>query len=258
MAKLQDELAVIEASRFAGLSNGMAAVRENLAATGEALSASDLIRVPTPAGGGTTWVIPGPGGDESAKTITGVLVFYQKCGILWPSNDPAPGAMPVLRTWDCEIAEQVGPVPDDMRQVLEECRLDERHFDLSSCGYNQWGSGKGGVGKRFREQRLLFVLREGGLLPLLITVQPGSLRGIVRFVKALGLQAQVPYYRAVVNLSLEKAMNKGGQPYSRIVPKLVGTLSAADGEAVLKMWTGPLSSIVKNVAAPVDGDGGDE
>ena len=242
-------LAVSAASRFVALRGGMNAVRANLDATGESLSASDLIRVPTPTAGGTTWCIPGPAGDESAKSIAGVLCFYQKCGVLWPSLDTQPGAMPVLRTWDLEIAEQIGPIPADMLDVLEPCRIDERHFDWAKCGYNQWGSGKNGFGKRCKEQRLLFVLRENALLPLLITVQPGSLKSVVKFVKSLGLQSQIPYYCcAIIDLSLEKVVNRGGQPYSQIVPKLVGTLSEADGEMVKKQWTDPLAEIVRNVA----------
>jgi len=263
MSKKSEEqgggLAIIEASQFAGLSTGVSAVRENLEATGETLNASDLVRVPTPPAGGTTWVISSPSGDENAKALTGVLCFYSKCGVLWPSHDPVPGSMPVLRTWDCEVAEQVGPIPADMLDVLEACRTGERTFDWNHCGYNQWGSGKNGIGKRCREQRLLFILRQGALLPLLVTVQPGSLKNVVKFVKSLGLQSQVPYYRAVVELTLEKVANKGGQPYSRIVPRLVGVLSAEDGEKVRTLWTEPLSKIVRNVTIDADGDvDGDE
>lgn len=254
MTETKNEIAVVEGSRFTAIAAGMAAVKENLAATGESLSASDLIRVPTPTGGSTTWMIPGPGGDEATPHITGVLCFYQRCGILWPSFDPTPGAIPVLRSFDLCISEQVGPIPDSMHEVLEACRLDERHFDWETCGYNQFGSGKNGIGKRCREQRLLFILRENSLLPLLVTVQPGSLRNVVRFVKSLGLAAQIPYYRSIVDLSLEKVINRSGQAFSRIVPKLVGMLDAAAGEQVLRLWTGPLQAIVTSVAPEVDKD----
>jgi hypothetical protein len=243
------ELAVVSADQFVALrknSEFAEALKANTELAGEAITADSLTRIKTPAGGGTRWEIPTASGAESTEEIRGVLVNFQKHGLLWPSDDPKPGGMPVLRTWDLKTAEQVGPIPEDMTQALESCKVGARAYSWENLTYNQWGTGKNGIGKRCREQRQLFVLREGDLFPLLITAQPGSLRRVLNWFNDLS-KAGVPFYRAIVSLRLEKTLNKGGQPYSQIVPKLVGTLSPADGAIVLKQFTEPIRGIVKEI-----------
>jgi hypothetical protein len=53
----------------------------------------------------------------------------------------------------------------------------------------------------------------------------------------------VPHFRAIVSLTLDKVENSGGQPYSQIVPKLLGTISKEEGEIVKRLYTEPLSRI---------------
>lgn len=254
-------LAVVSKERFVGLSSNqgeMRAALDSLAEAGEALGPGDLIRVPTPTGGGTTWEIPTLTGEtESAKSIEGILVYYQKCGILWPAEEPAENTMPVLRTWDLVTAEQIGPIPDDMAETLEKYRIDERHFRWDSLPYNQFGSGKGGKGKRVKEQRMLFILRPGDVFPILVTAQPGSLQNVTGFIKRLPMSG-VQYWGAVVSLGLEKTQNAGGQPYSRIVPKLVGKLSPDEATLVKSTWTEPLSRMVRNIEVVVAREPGEE
>lgn len=252
-------IATVDSSRYLTTQGGMTAAAASLAASGERLSAGDLLRVPGATGGATSWEVEGVSGPESIKSITGLMVGYHQCGVLWPSIDPTPDCMPVMRTWDLKTGEQVGPIPADMAEGMEACRIDERHFNWEACPFNQWGTGRNGIGKRCREQRMILMLREGDVLPLVLTCQPGSLRRVVRFVKSLGLQARIPYYRAIVEWTLERATNKTGQPYSQLAPKLVGTISEDEGMAVLKQWVEPLRSIITSVNPEPDVDaGGDE
>lgn len=222
-----------------------------MAETGEMLSPSDLIRVKTPTGGSTTWMIPGPAGDMAEPTITGALVFYQVCGVLWPTVDFQTGSIPVLKTLDLIKAEQVGPIPDDMVEVLEPYRIDEQHFhwsEASGMPYNQWGSGKDGIGKRCKEQRMLFILRPEDPFPLLITAQPGSLKNVSQWFKRIPL-ARIPFWRVIVELSLEKVTNKAGQDFARIVPKIVGQVDKKTGDEFKRTWTNKLKAIVHKVEA---------
>jgi hypothetical protein len=264
MAKTKEEptgLAIIPKDSFLGLASGngdMRAALDSLAEAGESLGPGDLIRVPMPTGGGTTWEIPSLTGEpESAKEITGVLVYYQKCGILWPSEDFAEGSMPVLRSWDLVTAEQIGPIPDDMAAVMEPYRIDERHFRWDSLPYNQFGTGKEGNGKRCKEQRMLFLLRQGDVFPILVTCQPGSLKAVTGFIKRLPMSG-IQYWQAVVSLGLEKTQNASGKPYSRIVPRLAGKLSAVDAATVKATWTEPLSRMVRQIEVVVQREPGEE
>jgi hypothetical protein len=87
------------------------------------------------------------------------------------------------------------------------------------------------------------ILRRDEAWPLLVTAGPGSLKTVVPFVKRL----PVPHFRAEVSLTLDKVENAGGQPYSQIVPKLVGTISKEEGEALRHLYTIPLSRIAAQI-----------
>ena len=219
-------------------------VREALMANlgpGESIQASDLPRVPTPAGGAKVWSWTDAGNNEqSAKSIDGILVYYGVRGVLWGSEDPVAGVQPVLMTYDLMTATRMNDDIGDLdAEVLESCRTGDRTYDWQRLAYNQYGSSSNGRGRRCKESRVRAILREDEAWPLLITAGPGSLKTVVPFVKRLS----VPHYRAVVSLTLDKVENAGGQNYSQIVPKFIGEISKDEGEMVRRMYTTPLSKI---------------
>jgi hypothetical protein len=228
-------------------------VREALMANlgpGESLQAGDLPRVPTPAGGGRMWGWTDSGNNEqSAKSIDGILVYYGVRGTLWGSEEPQGKASPVLVSYDLMTAVRVNDDIGDLdAEALESCRVGDRLYDWTRLPYNQYGTSKSGRGKRCKESRLLAILRENEAWPLLVTAGPGSLKTVTPFVKRLS----VPHFRAVVSLTLDKVENAGGQPYSQIVPKLVGTISKEEGEIVRRLYTEPLSRIATQIDVSQD------
>jgi hypothetical protein len=243
-------LSVIPREQFTALSNvsgELAEARAAMEAAGEFITAKDRIKVKTPAGGSTTWEI----GDTSAKVIEGILVGYQPRGVLWPTEDFDPNSKPVLTTLEptskTAVAEQAGPIPDHMLAVLEAHRIDENHFRWADLPYNQWDSGRGGRGKRCKEQREMFILQRGDLYPLRIVAQPGSVKSVSSWFKSLLDQAKVPFWRCVVSLSLVKKDNPDGKPYAMIVPKLVGIVDAETGAMIKKNYTDPLKEIARDL-----------
>ena len=104
---------------------------------------------------------------------------------------------------------------------------------------------------------MLFLLRSGDQFPILVTAQPGSLQSVTAFIKRLP-QANIPYWAAIVSLTLEKTKNKGGIDYAKIVPKLVGKLSADDAAMVKSTWTEPLSKMVRQIEPVESREPGDE
>jgi hypothetical protein len=230
-------------------------VREALLANlgpGETLQASDLPRVPTPAGGGKVWSWMDSGNNEqSAKSIEGVLAYYGVRGTLWGSEEPQSKVSPVLVTYDLFTAFRVNDEIGDLdEEVLESCRTGDRTYDWTRLPYNQYGSAANGRGKRCKESRLLAILREDEAWPLLVSAGVGSLKTVVPFVKRL----PVPHFRACVSLTLEKVENAGGQPYSQIVPKLTGTLSKEEGELVRRLYTVPLSRVAQQIDSVNEGE----
>lgn len=228
-------------------------VREALMANlgpGETLNASDLPRVPTPAGGGKVWSWVDSGNNEqSAKSIDGILVYYGVRNVLWGSEEPQGKASPVLVSYDGVTAVRINDDIGDLdAEVLESCRTGDRTYDLTRCAYNQYGTSKSGRGKRCKESRLLAILRADEAWPLLVTAGPGSLKTVTPFVKRLA----VPHYRAIVSLTLEKIENAGGQPFSQIVPKYLGEITKAEGEIVRRVYTEPLSRVATQFDVPQD------
>lgn len=228
-------------------------VREALMANlgpGETLQASDLPRVPTPAGGAKVWSWVDSGNNEqTAKSIDGLLVAVLPRGTLWGSEDPQGKVSPVLVTYDLMTATRVNDDIGDLdADVLESCRIGDRLYDWRRLPYNQYGSASNGRAKRCKESRLLAILRENEAWPLLVAAGVGSFKTVLPFVRRL----PVPHFRAVVSLTLDKVENAGGQPYSQIVPKYLGEISKQEGEIVKRLYTEPLSRIVTQIDVPQD------
>jgi hypothetical protein len=86
---------------------------------------------------------------------------------------------------------------------------------------------------------VLAILREGETWPILVTVGPGSLGNWTPRKK------QLPsfMYECVIGLKLQKVKNGGGQPYSQIVFRTVGTISEEQGDIALKVYHTPLTAM---------------
>lgn len=228
-------------------------VREALMANlgpGETLMASDLPRVPTPSGGAKVWSWTDSGNNEqSAKSIDGLLVAVLSRGTLWGSEEPQSGVQPVLVSYDLMTAVRMNDDIGDLdAAVLESCRIGDRLYDWRRLPYNQFGSSSNGRAKRCRESRLLAILRENEAWPLVVSASVGSFKTVLPFVRRL----PVPHYRALVSLTLDKVENSGGQPYSQIVPRLLGSVTKEEGEIVRRLYTEPLSKIAAQIDVPQD------
>lgn len=210
---------------------------------GEPMTEQDLIRVPTPAGGATTWQIDANGNIESTDEIVGLLVAIGKRGVLWPKDDPSD-MRPVLVSNDLLIGYRTSDdvsLGDISPAALEKYRIGDRRYDwaaLSTSPEFGYGAGKG-AGKKVKESRVLAILREGETWPILVSVGPGSLRNWLPFQKRL---PSFPW-ECVVGLKLTKVKSAGGQPYSQIVPRLVGVISEEQGNVSKRVYHDSLTAM---------------
>lgn len=209
---------------------------------GEGMQETDLVRVKTPLGGATQWSIDVDGNVTTTDEIVGLLVGVGKRGVLWPEEDPSE-MRPVLVTNDLQIAYRVSDeIGSISPEALERYRVGDRKYDwvsLSNGPEFGYGSGRNGNGKRCKEARVLAILRQGETWPILVTIGPGSLRNIIPFLKRL----PVFPHEAVVGLKLVKAKGKAGQPYSQIVPRLVGTITPAQGDVAKRVYADPIRAM---------------
>lgn len=226
------------------------AIAENL---GNAqLSVNDLTHVPIPTGGSTKWVIDGAAGEEQVDAIEGILVYHGDGGVIWPHTEPKKGTRPYLRTFDLVTAHKFGDDPGDLDvEAIEKCRNEDGSYDWHALVVADgapfgWGTGKGGVGKRAKEHKILCVLPQDQAFPLMIRAQPGSLKDTRQFFLKL-TKAMVPHYRAVVRLTLEKAESQStGTDFAKIAMSLVSTLPRDAGIQLKKMFKDTLDAAYKS------------
>lgn len=226
---------------------------------GEPMSEMDLIKVKTPLGGSTQWSIDNNGNIETVDEIIGLLVGVGKRGVLWPSEDPTE-QRPVLISTDLKVAyrtsDEIGSISPE---ALERFRIGDGVYDWAALSLSPqfgFGSARGGSGKRVKESRTLAILREGETWPVLVSVGGGSLRNWLAFSKRLPCFQ----HEAVVGLKLTKAKSKGGQPYSQIVPRLVGTITEEQGDVAARIYSAPLERMFSAPPAGAVGaePGGDD
>lgn len=170
-----------------------AALAENL--EGEQVGASDLDRIRIPAGGGKSWTIPTITGEEDAKEFQGVIV----------------GTKIVRSYWEQEFSGEGNP-PD--------CASDDGVMGhgkpggaCAKCPLNEFGTAKGS-GKACKERRLLFVLREGDFLPVVVALPPASIQPFKKFMMRLSSQG-LPYSSVVTSFTLEQDKNATGIVFSK-------------------------------------------
>lgn len=254
--ELSTNVKTVDFPALAADSRQLRIIQSNL--DGEPMRESDLVHVRTPLGGATQWTIDNNGNVETTDEITGLLVAVGKRGVLWPSEDPSE-SRPVLVTNDLLVGHLVSR---DLGTIdpaaLEKYRLKDGQYDwvaLSSGPEFGYGNSRSGSGKRVKEARILAILRQGETWPVLVTIGPGSLRNLLPFLKRLPCF----FHEAVIGLRLERAKAKGGQPYSQIVPKLVGQISEEQAALAERIYAEPLREMFSAPPSSVSLDlGGDD
>lgn len=182
------------------------------------ISPSDLLRAKVPSGESSAmWSIPSPDGDDEAvRSVDGVIVYWQDVRAYWKEAFSGGGTPPECSSNDCltgqgDIGEGIGT------------------RDCATCPMAQFGSavkqnGDAGNGQACRAMRLLFVLRESDLLPMVIACPPTSLKAIRQYFLQLASR-RAPYHGVVTSLALEKTKSGDGIAYYLIKPKMIGRLS---------------------------------
>ena len=154
-------------------------------------------RVTIPAAGGTAFELPGelPGETEAAKEFTGVILYHHPMFTYYRERFTGGNNAP-----DCGSYDGVTGTGNPGGS----CGL---------CPLNQFGSGENG-GKACKNKRRIYILREGELIPILLTLPSGSMRDFSVYVKRL-LAKGKKSSSVVTKFSLQKATNANGIVYSK-------------------------------------------
>lgn len=198
----------------------VAILRENL--QGEDIGAFDLERIKVPTGGSPFWEVPSPesGEVEACKTFDGVVVAWKGTKTYWATAFGAGAGAPP----DCQSDDGVtgNGAPGGA---------------CATCQFNQFGSKPATAenpdpkGKACRDQRLLFVLREGAMMPTLVSLPPSAIGVLKKYFLSLASRG-LSYSAVVTRFALTLDKSSGGIGYSLPQLTMVERLAPENASAV--------------------------
>lgn len=196
-------LAPVESTYLALTNNALDMIRANLKSQPLTLDLFDIVK--SPSGGSTVFEVPGLSGNEAAKELEGIILDYTTPRAYWDTPDPVEGTPPVCMSQNSIISEDG-----------KAC---------AHCPYNDFGSKDGeSNAKACKESVLLFLLRPGSIIPLLVRVPVTSKPRFLKYSTRL-LSTLTPISSVVTKITLEKATSKQGKPYALFNFEAVGTLT---------------------------------
>ena len=154
-------------------------------------------RVKIPSGGATMFELPGDEADEPemVKEFSAVILYHHPVLQYYREKYTGGSNPPDCGSFDGVVGDGV---PGG---VCAECPL------------NQFGSGENNS-KACKTRRRVFLLREGELFPLILSLPTGSMREFSRYIKRL-LSKGRKSNSVVTRFSLKKATNNSGIAYSQ-------------------------------------------
>lgn len=208
-------------------------LRTNIGSDGH-ITSFDLDRVRIPTAGGLQWTVPDIDGDQTLKELRGIVVHFKDGRVYWEhAFGSGPSGPP-----DCASPDGVTGIGNPGGNCLK-------------CKYAAWESDpKGGRGQACKALRLVFLVREGNYLPLVLPLPPTSLQNARRYFLRLA-GSGVPYYGVETRWTLEQAQNSGGIKYSRAVPSVSRRL-AQEEAARIKAYRSEIRAALERISIETD------
>ena len=211
--------------------NVLQTIRENIG--NDRITDRDLDRIVVPLGGGLNWTVPTLEGEDSEKSLDGIIVHWTAPRAYWATG-----------------MDVGGNTPPDCSSHDGEIGYGQPGGDCFICPLNQWGSAEGGGGKACKEKRMLFLLRASDLLPIVIQAPSTSIQPIKKYLLRLASQG-LPYWSVMTSLSLEKGSNGAGIAFSRISPKSAGPIPE-EQRGILAEYVQAIKPIIGNTGIDRD------
>lgn len=190
--------------------NALEIIEENLKNQPMSLQLFDIVK--SPSGGSTVFTVPGISGDEVEKSLTGIILDYTMPRAYWDTPDPVEGTPPKCYSEDSIVSHDG-----------KSCR---------DCPYNDFGSKDGeSSAKACKESVVLFLLRPGSIMPLVVRVPASSKRAFQRYVTRL-IGRMLRISGVVTKITLEKKTSRTGQPYAVYNFEAVDELEPEEAEKV--------------------------
>lgn len=216
MANKNNTLALIDdPSRFLPSKQDIETVMHDL---GDILSRR-IFGVITIAGGGAgVFKVLEPGAEETTngvQAIEGVILASHLVNVRWGHDYGAreDGERPACRSMDGKTGVEL--------------ETGETH-DCDACPYNQFT--EDGGRKVCTNKRQLYIMREGDLLPMLLSLPPSSLKAYDNYRVLASLTLRTPMSALVTRITLKNKTSANGSEYSSPVFTAVSKLPVEEGK----------------------------
>lgn len=156
----------------------------------------DFDRIKIPSAGSTVFEVPSENGEPDAvKEFSAVVLYHHPLFCYYKTKYTGGNNPPDCGSFDGVTGEGD---PGGMCQ---------------NCPLNQFGSGENGS-KACKNRRRIYVLREGEMFPLLLSLPTGSLKEFTKYIKRL-LSKGRKSNAVITRFSLKKATSAAGVTYSQ-------------------------------------------
>jgi len=174
-------------------------------------------RIKIPSAGSTVFEVPGenPNEPDAVKEFSAVILYHHPLFAYYKDKYTGGSNPPDCGSFDGVIGEG------------------DPGGNCAKCPYNHFGSGENGS-KACKNRRRIYVLREGEIFPLLLSLPTGSLKEFSRYIKRL-LSKGKKSNSVVTRFSLKKAVNSGGIAYSQAQFAVDRNLTAEEYALVSKL-----------------------
>lgn len=157
-------------------------------------------RVKIPSGGQVQFELPSddPDNPDYAKYLEGVIVYSHNANTYWPTGeDYDDNTPPACQSMDGKLG------------------YGDPGGICADCPYNRYGSDtKGtGKGKACKNQRIIYLLRSGEVMPIQLSLSPTSITPYSQFVNTAFVSRRRGVCGSVIRIGLKKK-NNGKDDYS--------------------------------------------
>jgi len=174
-------------------------------------------KIKIPSGGGLMFEVPGEDGEpESVKEVSGVIAYHHPVYMRYETKYTGGSNPPDCGSFDGKTGKDANGV-----------------HDCKTCRYNQFGTGENGA-KACKNRQRIYILREGELFPMVLSLPTGSLKGFRQFLTVQFSKKHRNYWQYVTKVTLKKAQNNSGIVYSQAQFAQDRLLTAEEIEAVAK------------------------
>lgn len=161
---------------------------------------SGFERIKIPSGGGIAFEVPGddPESPDMVKEFKAVIAYHHPVNTYYKEKYDGSNNPP-----DCGSMDgRVGFTEDG--EIIE----------CAKCPFSKFGTAEDGKGKACKQKRRLYLVREGEILPTIMTLPTGSLTEYSKYIMRL-LNRGKKSNQVVTKFSLKKAQNATGINYSQ-------------------------------------------